>query len=255
MEHLIQINSTCIGCNLCIIDCPSNNIILINQKASIIQQNCIHCGHCVAICPKQAVSITGFDDEPIELTNQPRLDPNLLMQVYQSGRSTRNFKDTHISQEIIHQLIEAGRYSPSATNAQDVSYIIIQNKINEIENIAIHLFKKCLPFVKMFYAPAKRIQIDNHFFFKKAPLVILIVSRNNTNGMISTTRMALMAESLGLGVLYSGFFTIATKLSRKLRHHLKLKSGERVVATLVLGYPHVNYHRTTQKEAVNITAL
>ena len=86
------------------------------------------CGHCVAICPKEAITMTGFDELPIELTNKPILDPDELLMAIRSRRSIRKFKDKEVSSEIVKQIIEAGRYTPSAKNSQDISYIVLDNK-------------------------------------------------------------------------------------------------------------------------------
>ena len=87
------------------------------------------CGHCSAICPKEAITLTGFDELPIELTNKQNLDSDELLMAIKSRRSIRKFKDKEVPSEIVNQIIEAGRYTPSAKNAQDVSYIVLgENK-------------------------------------------------------------------------------------------------------------------------------
>ena len=128
-QHTIKVNKDlCIGCELCKNDCPVNNIIIENKKSVIKNQDCLMCGHCVAICPKEAITMTGFDELPIELTNKPILDSDELLMAIKSRRSIRKFKDKEVSSEIVKQIIEAGRYTPSAKNSQDVSYIILDNK-------------------------------------------------------------------------------------------------------------------------------
>lgn len=64
--------------------------------------------------------------------------------------------------------------------------------------------------------------------------------------------MELMAEACGLGVLYSGFFSMAVNRSRFLRKKLGLRRGNKAVTTLVLGYSDVTYHRTVQKEPASV---
>ena len=64
-----------------------------------------------------------------------------------------------------------------------------------------------------------------------------------------------MAESYGLGVLYSGFFTVVANRSSKLKKELNLKHGDNVVTTLVIGYPDVKYRRSAQKETANVRYL
>ncbi|SJZ39254.1 nitroreductase family protein [Anaerorhabdus furcosa] len=256
MEHIIKIDKyRCIGCKQCINDCPTANIELQAQKAHILDQHCIHCGHCVAICPKLAVTMTGYDNEPIELENPATLSPNDLLMMIRASRSIRFFKNQSVDKSVLQQIIEAGKFSATGSNAQDVSYLVLQDKINMVEEKAIRFFRRILPIAKLFSTSAKRVDIDDHFLFKKAPLVLIVMAKSTTNGMIATTHMALMAEALGLGVLYSGFFTTVAKYSFAVRKALGIKHNDRVVATLVLGYPNVKYHRTTQKEAVEITVL
>lgn len=254
--HTIQIDSQkCIGCGLCRKDCPANNISLENKKAKIITQNCIMCGHCVAICPKAAVSMTGFQEPPVEIEAPARLDAQMLLDAIRTRRSIRQFQRQPIEPNIIAQIIEAGRLTPTGGNAQDVSFIILHKQIEACEKIAVRLFRRLLPLVKLVNPVAKRSVIDDHFFFKNAPAAILILSRNKVDGALAASNMALMAEAGGLGVLYSGFFSMAANRSRPLRKMLKLKRQDKIVTTLVLGYSNVTYCRTVQKEAASIREI
>jgi len=67
--------------------------------------------------------------------------------------------------------------------------------------------------------------------------------------------MEFAAEANGLGVLYSGFFTMAANSSRKIKKILDLPKGKKVITTLVLGYPKVKYHRSVQREKLNVKYL
>lgn len=248
-EHIICVDTKkCIGCGLCQQDCPENNIA-VNNKAVIKEQTCMKCGHCVAICPKAAVSITGFDAPSIEIESPAQLNPQQLLDALCTRRSIRQFKDQPVPPEVIAQIIEAGRLTPTAKNAQDLSYVVLTGGIERCEKIAVRLFKRLMPAVKLVNPAAKKVAIDEHFFFKKAPAAILILSKDKVSGSLAASNMALMAEASGLGVLFSGFFTIAANHSKKLRKELHLKHGHKVVTTLVLGCSNVVYHRTAQREA------
>jgi hypothetical protein len=72
------------------------------------------------------------------------------------------------------------------------------------------------------------------------------------DGALAASSMELMAQSLELGVFYSGFFTMITRLSPKMRKRLGIHAGERAVTTLVLGYPAVRYRRTAQREPADV---
>ena len=45
----------CIGCELCVNECPVNAIFMQNGKANINMDKCIRCGKCHEICSQQAV--------------------------------------------------------------------------------------------------------------------------------------------------------------------------------------------------------
>lgn len=255
-EHLISIDpEKCVGCGLCKKDCPAANIRIEKKRARIIAQDCILCGHCVAICPKGAVSMTGFDEPPEEIEEPVRLDAQTLMDAIKTRRSIRQFTGREVPPETIARIIEAGRLTPTGKNAQDVSFIVLDEGMANAEALAVRLFRRLLPLMKLVSPMAKRTVIDDHFFFKNAPAAIVVVSRDKVNGALAAGDMALMAEACGLGVLYSGFFAMAANHSRSLRKLLKLKRGEKAVMTLVLGYPGVKYHRTAQKEAASIRSI
>lgn len=67
--------------------------------------------------------------------------------------------------------------------------------------------------------------------------------------------MELMAESLGLGVLYSGFFVACSRFSRKLRKLIRLRRGHKVVTCMVIGYPAVKYHRIVPRKPLRSNTL
>ena len=255
-EHIIQVDKNlCIGCELCTGDCPVNNIIIKEKKAVIKNQECSKCGHCEAICPKGAVTLTGFSEKTMEITEKSTLNPIDLLIALKTRRTIRQFKNSEVPLEIIQQIIEAGRVTPSAKNAQNVSYIVLSKDKEKYEEVAVKFFRKIQGFAKLWMKAAREVVIDDNFFFKKAPIAIMVVTKDKVSGSLAASNMALMAESYGLGVLYSGFFTSVANYSKKLRKILNLKHSDYVVTTLVIGYPNVKYRRTTKKEEAMIRYL
>ena len=99
---------------------------------------------------------------------------------------------------------------------------------------------------------ARNNVIDDHFFFFKAPMVILVLAEDKTNGLLAVQNMEFVAEANGLGVLFSGFFTMAANLSPKIKKALQIPKGKKVAMTLVMGYPGVRYLRSVPRKEMNV---
>lgn len=255
MNPIIIDEGKCIGCGLCVKDCPNAYLYLEKNKAHTNNTGCIECGHCYAICPKNAVQMTGYEcaDEPA--VSMTEFDSNRFLSAMKSRRSIRHFTDQAVEQEKIWKLLEAGQYCPTGANAQNVAYTILGSKQNEAESICVDLFRKGKKLGAPFISFLKRIHIADDFFFKGAPLVIVVSSKSSINAGLASSYMELMAENLGLGVLYSGFFVICTKLSKKLRKLLELPKGHEVISCMVIGYPDVKYQRIVPRKDLQVKTL
>lgn len=254
-KHSVVIKKeTCVGCGICVKDCVAGAISLVDGKAEARETGCIACGHCEAVCPKNAVTLTGFKEEPLFFEEQTRLDPEQLMMAIKTRRTVRVFQEKEVPGAITKQIIEAGRFAPTGGNSQDTGYILLGSKQEELEALAVGMFQKIAKLAKPIIPFLKGMEIDEHFFFKKAPLVIVITG-SAVNASLAAENMAFMAEAHGLGVLYSGFFTMCANRNRKIRSLMHMKKTEKAVTTLVIGYPGVKYHRTARREAAKVRKL
>lgn len=250
-KHEVVVNEKlCVGCGLCVKDCVAGAIHIEDGKAKV-GVGCIACGHCEAICPNAAVELTGFQEESIPFAQQTRLDPGQLMEAMATRRTIRQFQNRPVFRDVEDQIINAGRLAPTGGNAQNTGYIILSSSKSTAEALAVGFFRKMLSTAKPVIPFLKNMEIDDHFFFKGAPLVI-VVTGSTVNASLAAQNMAFMAEANGLGVLFSGFFTMCANNSRKIRKLLGMKRGEKAVTTLVMGYPAVRYHRTAKREAARV---
>jgi ferredoxin len=257
-KHTITLDtSLCVRCGLCAKDCVAELFTVTDKGVKTdspesMNLRCIGCGHCVAICPKNAISMSDFADEPEPLSRFMRPDPDSILGLIKSRRSMRFFTAEDISPETIALIIEAGRYTPTGSNKQTVSYAILREGKDECEEIAVQMLRRLKRLIDLFTKKYRNHSIDDNFFFKQAPVVIVIKSTDVVDGALAASSMELMAQSLNLGVLYSGFFTHAVGLSRRLRRMLSVMPREKVIATLVIGHPAITYQRTAQRENPNI---
>ena len=254
--NTIKINEEkCIGCSLCIKDCPNSYLYLENKKAHTNGTGCMECGHCYAICPQNAIRIESYDCEDEAVVPMTEIDSGTLLAAMKSRRSIRHFTAQTVEEEKLQKILEAGRYSPTGANAQNVSYTILGSKQRQAEEICVKLFRKGQKLGSAFVGFLKRVEITDDFFFKGAPLVIVVSSKNKVNASLASAYMEIMAENLGLGVLYSGFFAVCAKLSGKLRKRICLPKGHKVVSCLIIGYPAVEYKRVVPRKDLQARKL
>lgn len=255
MSNIVIDHEKCMGCGLCVGDCVASSIEIENGKA-VLKGACIECGHCFAICPTGAVAMTNYDTADImPVVPMTDYDSDTLLQAMKSRRTMRQFTDKAVEQEKIDKILEAGRYSPTGGNAQQVAYTILGSKQDEIEQECVKIFKTGAKAGSKVVKMLQRMEIDDHFFFKKAPLVIVVSGKDQVNPALASTYMELMAESMGLGVLYSGFFIMCAKISRKIQKMLRLKKGFKPVTCMVIGYPKVKYQRTVPRKDLQVDVL
>ena len=67
-----------------------------------------------------------------------------MLDFIKSRRSTRRFKSDKLPQEMIEQVVEAGRYAPSGGNSQTTHFIVIDNKevLDKLASLAKEEFAK-----------------------------------------------------------------------------------------------------------------
>ena len=256
MMNAVMINEEkCVGCSLCVRDCPNSYLYLENGKAHTNGTGCIECGHCYAICPQNAIGIKGYSCDDEAVVPMTEIDSDTLLAAMKSRRSIRQFTSQPVEKEKLRKILDAGRYAPTGANAQDISYTILGRRQEQAEKICVSLFRKGKEIGAPFFSYLRKIEITDDFFFKGAPLVIAVSGKNKINASLASAYMELMAESLGLGVLYSGFFAVCAKFSGRLRKLIRLPKGEEVVSCLIIGYPAVKYQRIVPRKKIRARKL
>ena len=270
---MININkSNCIGCGICIKDCPVRCILVVDEKADVNNNRCMKCGHCIAICPTNAVSSDEYDMSDVVEHKKEAFDiePDRLLNFIKFRRSIRQFKDKDVEDEKIKKIIDAGRFTQTSTNSQDVSYIVVKDKKEELRELVLEglndLGNSILSnlndenkkfegyaksWIKMYQKHKENPNQKDRIFFD-APVVILVVSKTPVNGALASTNMELMTNTLGLGTFYSGFLVRASQANNNINAFLGLDNSNSIITALVVGYPDVKYQRTVPRKDAQI---
>mgnify|MGYP001451871075 FL=1 len=147
-------------------------------------------------------------------------------------QSVRGYKPDLVEKEKIERILEAGRLSPSACNAQPWKFIVVDNP--ELKN-------------KIADATSNRVIGINHFT-KQAPVHIVVVMEpanfNSNFGSIvkdknlplidigiAAAHLCLQATAEGLGTCILGWFN-----ERTIRKLLDIPKSKRVILVITLGY-------------------
>ncbi len=262
----------CIGCGQCVKDCFASTIELVDGKAKINNEKCIKCGHCIAICPKGAVRIDEYNMEEVKKYNKDEfsVDADNLLNFIKFRRSIRQFKDRQVEEEKIHKIIEAGRYTETGANAQDVSFTVVRERIQELKGLAIeslnekgeNLLNNPTPetmhyqmfaeiWIKM-YEEFKTNPNEKDNLFHNAPALIVVTADSEVDGALASSNMELMTSALGLGTFFCGFFVIAAEDNKNIMELLGVKEGKKIVTCMVVRYPGVKYFRTVPRKEATI---
>lgn len=262
----------CIGCGKCAADCFPNDIEFIDKKAHIKNISCFKCGHCIAVCPVNAISTDEYDMENVKEFQKETftIEPERLLNFIQFRRSIRQFKDLPVEKETLMQIIEAGRFTQTGINMQDVSYTVVTERIRELTTLVIQQLKtmgehvlasekenqRLLTYAKLWISIADAYEKDpiagDRVFFH-APAVIIVTASSAMNGALAASNMELMVNALGLGTFFSGFFVAASENSSAIKDFIHLQDGKQVVGCMVIGHPAVTYKRTVPRKSADIT--
>ena len=145
------------------------------------------------------------------------IEPEDFLKFVKARRSIRSFQDKNLTENEIEMILEAGRWTPSASNRQPWEFIVVKNK-----EILLKL-AKCLSYGR---------------FMKEVPIAIAIVAKIKTSPkwyLIDTSlvsmNMMLMAWSLGIGTCWIGAMN-----REKAKQIIGLGDNDHILTLLPFGY-------------------
>ena len=94
--------------------------------------------------------------------------------------------------------------------------------------------------------------LGNDRLFYNAPILIIVTSEHSLNAGIASAHMKLMADTLGLGSVFSGFLIRACERDSSIKDFFGIKENHNIVSCLAIGYPNVRYFRTVPRKSPDI---
>lgn len=249
----------CIGCGKCVANCVSMCLALRDRKAEY-GGKCIHCGHCVAICPVGAVAIPEYDMEDVqELAHSSAVPVDSLLRTIKSRRSIRRYTGAKIEPVKLANIAQAGRYTATAVNRQGNQFIFVQDHLEALKQSVWGSVEKAVRDGVEEARPLEglvKLRADKgvDYLFRNAPAVLYIATENLWDAGLAAQNMELAATTQGLGVLYNGFLTRATRLSAQAQALLRLE-GTPLAVCMLMGYPDITFVRTAPRRKANVLWL
>ncbi len=275
----------CNMCRLCLRACKGLTLYEENGKILIDQSHlfgCIGCAQCAAVCPEEAITVTGRTLSPEDIITLPpkseRADIKQLVSLYLSRRSTREFKQREVEQEVIDEILNAASTAPMGIPPSDVKVLVLKGKdkvrkfsfdfIDVLDKMKwffsplmlniMRLFtgKEEYEMMKSFITPLMKFFFENKAkgkdeVFYDAPLAMYFYGTlysDPADAIIAATYAMIAAESLGVGSCMIGtigpFIKKGAKEFKK-KYEIPLKHTPGIA--VIFGYPAFKYHKAIKR--------
>ena len=171
-----------------------------------------------------------------------------MLEFIKSRRSTRRFKNDVVPEEMIEQIVEAGRYAPSGGNSQSTHFIVIEKKevLNKLAELAKAEFAKMEVTPDTYKSLVNSINASkngNYVFHYNCPVLIVTANKKDYGNNIADCacaleNMMLMANSLDLGSVWINQLRWLNEnpVLLEAMREIGLEDDERVYGALAVGY-------------------
>jgi nitroreductase/ferredoxin len=268
-------NHVCFSCYNCQVACPRDAI-------SMVEPYHVEKGFWTTGVLTEAVR---SPSKPLDAEGNPDAW-NVVEKTVFNRRSTRNFKNKPVPEPFIRRILEAGRFAPSAGNSQPWRFVVITDEdllaeINEgiwgalsilfnmyhdeemVKQLAAG-FEMSQPRVAGAFDPRVveggmgAVARRDYPVLLGAPCVIYLLEDERAptaGGMnigIAGQNMNLVANSLGLGVCWNGFASIAGVIP-PLAEKLGIVPPWKAMSALCIGYPKFKQEGVVAREYRPVT--
>ena len=289
-EQLHIVNSeTCKGDGLCVDVCPHGAIELVGEIAATVDdraESCISCGQCVAVCPTEALRLQTMPEEDFERLESPSFGFEQFHEFLRARRSVRMFKDKEVTREDIDKILTAAATAPMGFPPHTTEVLVIDEP-DELKFLLKFLVNHYDGLLKSFSNPIGRTfirlatgaeiygELRNHIvgvatranedyrrdktdrYMYGAPAVMIFHANRWTtsyeeNAHLVCHHAMLAALALGLGTTIIGMIPPVVERSKELRSRYGIHKDNRVLSSLILGYPKYRYRQGIRRDLAGV---
>jgi nitroreductase len=181
-------------------------------------------------------------------------------------RSIRFYKDRVVAHDLLEELIDTARYAPTASNKQQVQWMVFENpdEVNRLASMVIdwtRLMLLLMPDDIMARKMKSRIadwDKGKDQILRGAPHLIVVHSQADlpfaeADCVIALTYLELYAYAKRLGTCWAGYLTAAANFHEPLKQALGFPQGHKCFGAVMLGYPQYKYTRIPIRNAPAVT--
>ena len=247
---------------LCIQACPAN--LIEGTKGEIpmavarAEDSCIRCGHCVAMCPTGALTNELLPMEAFLPMPSERPDAEAMEGLLISRRSVRAFRKEPVPREQSERLVEVARRAPTASNSQNVSWVMIEDpqRLDRIRELTLE-WMATIPGRSRYLESAAK---GRDVVLRGSPVLAVAhgpqtYDWTDVDCAIALTYMELQAAAMGLGTCWAGLVTMASRNTPDLHQVLGLPEGNQMGGALMLGKPRLKYYLVPSRNPARVTWL
>jgi nitroreductase/NAD-dependent dihydropyrimidine dehydrogenase PreA subunit len=289
--HLVD-PETCKGDGICVDICPEKILEIVDAKAATVDNrddNCILCGQCVAICPNDSLRMPKLPAEDFrDLPGLP-FGYDEFLAFLKLRRSVRVFKDRPVERDLVDKILEAAATAPMGLPPHSTEVVVIDRR-EELDFLLKEMVKDYESTVKAFSSPVGRAMIrlaagreaygalkdhivdlareDNEAYrrdgtdryLRRAPMVMLFHGNRRAlsydeNAHLVCHHAMLAAVSLGLGTTIIGLIPPIVDRSKVLRKRYGIPKENRVLTSLILGYPKYKYKKSIRRDLAGVRTI
>ena len=286
--HVVD-SETCLGDGICAEVCPEDALEMVDEKAATVESrvdSCISCGQCVAVCPTESLAMPELPMEDFHRLDKMPFGYEEFFDFLRLRRSVRVFNDKPVERGVIEKILDAAATAPMGFPPHTTEVIVIDDK-EELDFLLKEFVGDYEFLVKGFSNPFIRTMIrlqagsevfhtlKHHIvdvarhaneeyhrdgvdrYMYRAPVLMMFHGNRWTmsyeeNAHLVCHHSMLAAVSLGLGTTIIGLIPPIVDRSKVLRERYGIPKDNKVLTSLILGYPKYKYRQSIRRDLAGV---